>query len=50
MRSGGRGLLTEKPGEEELEGAKVERTDETGGLLVKRMRFGSFTQAPEYRR
>ena len=39
MRSG------EKPGGEELEGAKVEWVGETGGLLVKRMQFGAFVQA-----
>jgi len=50
MRSRGGGRLTEKPGGEELEGANVEWVDETGGLLVKRMRFGGFVQAPEYER
>ena len=31
-------------------GAKVEWEDETGGLLMKKMRLGAFVQAPEYGR
>jgi len=31
-------------------GGKCRMVDETGGLLVKRMRFGGFVQAPEYER
>jgi len=50
MRSEGEGGLTEKLGGEELEGAKVQWVEETGGLLVKSMRFGGFVQPPEYGR